>query len=220
MVRNTNAVLRSLALACVFCTAAFSAFAAGVADRSFGTDGSVRMPIGQQSILIDILFVPGGKIAAVSFSDYGVLNIARFNSNGQPDTTFGTQGLLSVPAPNFRVYDAAMLADGKILLAGSHFPGGNAVDFFMARLNPDGSPDATFGNAGIVSINQGSFDVINRIALQPDGKIVGAGYTSDAGGFQAVLRLNANGSLDPTFGGGILQVSALPPRVTASAPDG
>ena len=203
MVKNTNAVLRSIVLACVFCITAFSSFAAGVVDRSFGTDGSVRMPIGQQSILIDILFVPGGKIAAVSFSDYGVLNIARFNPNGQPDTTFGNQGLLSIPAPNFRVYAAAVLADGKILLGGSYFPGGNAVDFFLTRLNADGSPDTTFGSAGIVSINQGSFDVINRIAIQSDGKIVGAGYTSDAGGFQAVLRLNANGSLDPTFGGGI-----------------
>jgi uncharacterized delta-60 repeat protein len=189
--------------ACVFCITAVGAFAAGVADRSFGTDGSVRMPIGQQSGLIDILFVPGGKIAAVMYSDYGYVKIARFQSNGQADVTFGVQGLLTIPAPNYRVYDAAVLADGKILLAGSYFPGGNAVDFFVARLNPDGSIDPTFGNAGIFTVNQGTYDQINRIVIQPDGKIVGAGYTSDAGGYQAVIRLNSNGTPDTSFNGGM-----------------
>ncbi|MBX7054764.1 MAG: hypothetical protein K1X36_07395 [Pyrinomonadaceae bacterium] len=203
-------ILRSIFIAAIIIVTANASYAAAVVDRSFGVNGAARIQIGQQNILTDILFVPGGKIAAVMFSDHGFVRIARFQPNGQPDATFGTQGLVTIPTPTQRIYDAAVLNDGRILLAGSYFPGGNAVDFLVTRLNPDGTVDQTFGNGGIFSVNQGSFDVINKLAIQPDGKIVCAGYTSDAGGYQVVLRLNANGTFDTSFSGG-MAVFRFPP---------
>jgi uncharacterized delta-60 repeat protein len=96
----------------------------------------------------------------------------------------------------------ALQPDGKIVVVGTTYsPEFQSGDFLVVRYNSNGSLDTNFGTGGIVTINQGSADVFNAVAVQPDGKIVAVGRTSD-GDRAIVARLNPNGSLDSSFGGG------------------
>ena len=71
----------------------------------------------------------------------------------------------------------------------------------MLRLNPDFSIDTTFGSQGVASFSYGEF--YYSLALQPDGKIlIIGGEGPNAGGASTIGRLNADGSLDTTFGQG------------------
>lgn len=173
-------------------------FAAGVVDRSFGTNGSVSTNLshGSQSIV----FQPDGKfIVGGYFGNSGA--ITRFNENGSLDTTFGSGGTATVSGQNIIINDVLLQSDGKIVIAGGVFPNpqNGTRDFLLARFTAQGTPDAGFGSGGFISFNQGSFDTSIAAAIQPDGKIVAAGNTSDGGNRGAVLRFNANGTLDMTF---------------------
>ena len=85
--------------------------------------------------------------------------------------------------------------DRKILVAGNP-PDSSAM--MVMRLNPNGTPDTTLGGDGTATIDFSvEDDLCNAMALQPDGKIVLAGYI--AGGIVAVARLNSDGSPDGTF---------------------
>ena len=98
----------------------------------------------------------------------------------------------------------AIQPDGKIVAAGYSDAGGNR-DFALVRYNADGSLDTTFGGGGKVLTDFGaaSDDDAVRVALQPDGKIVVAGYSERPRHCDfALVRYNADGSLDPSFGAG------------------
>jgi uncharacterized delta-60 repeat protein len=101
------------------------------------------------------------------------------------------------------VEDIALDGDNRIVVAGSVAQGATE-DFFVARFTSDGSPDPTFGSGGqaTVPMSPGS-DVATGVAVQADGRIVLAGW-ADSGGTAAfaVSRLNVDGSLDASFGGG------------------
>jgi uncharacterized delta-60 repeat protein len=127
--------------------------------------------------------------------------LVRYNANGALDTGFGTGG--KVKAPPGSANAAALQRDGKILAAGA-VPSGAATDFALARYNPNGTLDASFGTGGKVttSIGPGN-DSISGIGVQADGKIVVGGTTFNGTSEDfAVARYNANGSLDTTFGSG------------------
>jgi uncharacterized delta-60 repeat protein len=99
-------------------------------------------------------------------------------------------------------FAVAVQADGKVLVGGR---AGAAVggDFGLIRLNADGTPDSTLGNAGVVTLDMGSsFDSAYAILVQSDGKIILGGETSRSGTSSdfALARFNANGTLDTTFG--------------------
>ena len=125
---------------------------------------------------------------------------------GDLDLTFGNGGKVLTPigSGNDYSFGAAIQSDGKIVLAGESYNGANR-DFALARYNPDGSLDASFGSGGKVVTPIGSRDEsAGDIAIQPDGKIVVAGYSINADSFAdfALVRYNANGSLDNSFGTG------------------
>ena len=121
---------------------------------------------------------------------------------GTLDTSFGAGGM-SISQGIGEAFDGALQADGKILAVG-----GSNGDFVVARYNPGGSPDATFGTNGVVTTDLGSTqDQAEGVVVQADGKIVVAGFTQSAsnGLDFAVVRYNTNGTLDTTFGtGGIV----------------
>ncbi len=96
----------------------------------------------------------------------------------------------------------AVQPDGKIVVAGfATEPSGINSDFALARYNPDGTPDDTFDGDGIVTTDlSGQDDDARALAIQPDGKIVVVGSAGDKIG---LVRYTAEGSLDPTFGGGV-----------------
>jgi len=131
----------------------------------------------------------------------------RYNANGSLDTSFGTGGIVTTPIGNSN--DASALgiqSDGKIVVAGGSSNGSN-YDFALVRYNTNGSLDTSFGTGGIVNTPVGSSnDYARTLGIQSDGKIVAAGDSSNGSKNDfALVRYNANGSLDTSFGtGGIV----------------
>jgi uncharacterized delta-60 repeat protein len=172
----------------------------GSLDAGFGAGGVVTTDLGATDQAFAVVVQPDGKILAAGRrgSDVG---LARYNPDGSADSTFGTGGRATA---NFGGTELALAAaiqpDGKIVVAGRSNAGGN-FDFLVARFNPDGSLDPSFGAGGRVTtdFSGGSVDRAFALALGPDGKIVVAG-DSDAN--FAVARYNPDGSLDAAFGAG------------------
>ena len=128
------------------------------------------------------------------------------------DSTFGAGGKVMRDfqlAPGFSQDNASAVAvqtDGKIVLAGTVYNGATGTyDFGLARFNPNGSPDLSFGGAGVVATDfSGRDDSGYGVAIQSDGKLVVAGESSDpATGNSdfALARYNADGTPDTGFGG-------------------
>lgn len=177
----------------------------GQIDVTFGTGGSVLLS-NTESVGRAVVMQPDGKIlvagSAVGLNDNDMI-VARLNSDGTFDTSFGTSGIALIDAGNGENLCESMVlqADGKIVLGGSAF-NGNDADMLIVRLNNDGTIDATFGTAGAVFIDKDTEDNVGEfIQLQGDGKIVLAGthYVSGSGDFM-VARVNADGTMDSGFG--------------------
>ncbi|MBA3963551.1 MAG: hypothetical protein H0X40_16850, partial [Chthoniobacterales bacterium] len=142
----------------MICCAALGAHAAkagtaGTLDPTFGRGGKV--------VVLQNSIIPGPEIAklqpdgrivvAASFDTFGVV---RFLSNGRLDSSFGTAGVVLDPGPtnaNREAEDLAIQPDGKIILVGSGQSSDARQNFVaLARFNPDGSLDTTFGTGGNV----------------------------------------------------------------------
>ena len=125
---------------------------------------------------------------------------------GSIDTSFGTDGktVTAVGPTDDYAQAMAVQADGKLVVVG-YGNTGAGTDFELVRLQRDGAIDTTFGINGKVTtdVSTGS-DEANAVAIQADGKIVVAGSAdvSPKGKSFAVVRYNADGSLDGTFGTG------------------
>jgi uncharacterized delta-60 repeat protein len=123
---------------------------------------------------------------------------------GELDPTFGENGRTTIAFPGGSVGSAGVqLPDGKLLIAGSNQPDGTQFDMSALRLNDDGTLDTTFGESGITTVDFGfGNDDAYVMFVQPNGKIVAAGATEvGEGAFDiALARLNADGSVDSTFG--------------------
>lgn len=94
----------------------------------------------------------------------------------------------------------AIQSDGKILVAGYAKTTSNSNDFALVRYNQDGSLDTSFGTNGKVTSDAVGSDYANAIAIQGDGKIVLAGYTTSGGVKFFIVRYNDDGTLDTSFG--------------------
>ena len=110
--------------------------------------------------------------------------VMRFGPDLSRDEGFGEGGEVFTNFPgsdNDAAYAMALQADGSILLAGQQRV---TDDFALARYNKDSSLDTSFGEAGLVTIDFGGFDIATAVAIQPDGKIVAAGpsWVRDAEG--------------------------------------
>lgn len=187
----------------------------GVLDPSFGTGGKVVTSFAGDAGARSVALQGDGKLVVAGFANGGAtaddFALARYNVNGALDATFGTGGRATITFPNgVNASDMAVQADGKIVLVGDTVGGvggGTAgfENFALARLNANGTLDATFGTGGRVATNVGfSADFATGVAIQPNGKIVVAGYAffdcCTRGWDFALARYNANGSLDLGFG--------------------
>jgi uncharacterized delta-60 repeat protein len=164
---------------------------------------------------------PGGEIKAIALQNDGRIvaaignALARYNANGSLDTSFGSNGsVASVLGAdgNNQIFDVLVQPDGRIVAAGKARNAGASSlgdDFAAARFNADGSRDAGFNGGQPLQVDWiGAPDRATRALLQPDGRIVLAGFatttltsSSDDTGF-ALARLNADGTLDSGFGSG------------------
>jgi uncharacterized delta-60 repeat protein len=186
----------------------------GSLDVSFGTGGRTISDFGPfpdyfADDATGIILLPDGKIVIVGDSDgagYYDFLIARYNSNGTLDTTFGSNGRTKTDlGDGFQdgAAAAALQADGKIVSVGAALPSSFDLDFSLIRYNPDGTLDPTFGTGGKVVLGLESLhdEELSSVAIQGDGKIVALGDSNSANnsGF-LLLRFNSNGTLDTGFG--------------------
>ena len=190
----------------------------GQADVTFGVDGSLRTNLGgTYDWAYATAIQPDGKILAAGVSEAnGTYDfaLARYTSTKDLDPAFGNGGFVLTDFG--RSYDWAyslvLLPKGKILVAGVSDASGSK-DFALARYNPDGTLDPSFGIDGRVTETSRSLtaDIIRGMTVQPDGKIVVAGVsyedvaTLEPNGDFMIARYLPDGRNDLTFGiGGIM----------------
>jgi uncharacterized delta-60 repeat protein len=179
----------------------------GSLDGTFGSSGKVITDFGNLGAgAFGVVVQADGRLVVVG-TDGKDFALVRYNPDGSLDATFGTGGKVTTDFAG-RMDSASgvvLQPDGKIVAVGStsvligHF---FSADFALARYNPDGSLDSTFGTGGTATVSSGSLRLTPGVALQADGRIVVAGSVSGGGGTFAVLRFTASGSLDSTFGTG------------------
>ena len=180
----------------------------GSLDTSFDSDGKVTTHFGGWDSGQAIVIQPNGKILVAGLSLVQVgrnslidIAIARYNLDGSLDVTFDSDGkLLTDIDMRDNAASIALQSNGKIVVGGSSSNGG-PEHFIALRYDADGTLDTSFSSGGIFSIAMGDYDQSSSIAIQNDGKILIAGYASitNQEAF-AIARLNADGSLDSTFG--------------------
>jgi len=181
----------------------------GSFDNTFNAGGS-----GASGIIAATAVQPDGKILIGGgfpvYNDVTVNGIARINPDGSMDPAFNAgTGFSSILPPPW-VRSMAVQPDGKIIVGGGFtlFNGVNIAG--VLRLNADGSLDASF------SPGSGPNNIVETVALQPDGKIIVGGQFSSFNGVSTgkLTRLNSDGSLDQTFtsatSGDILRVVIQP----------
>jgi uncharacterized delta-60 repeat protein len=188
----------------------------GSLDISFGNAGKVITNFSAGSSSANAVAIQSdGKIVVAGYAGE-LFALARYNSDGTLDQNFGSAGLVTARFEPDRLdtlslpSSVAIQSDGEIVIAGDSFvlnplARDYALDcnFGIARYNSDGSQDETFGIAGIVISDFGSFDRARALAIQSDGKLVVAGDSNSTGTgpyTMILVRYNSDGTLDPTFG--------------------
>jgi uncharacterized delta-60 repeat protein len=131
--------------------------------------------------------------------------LARYTADATLDTTFSGNGKVTTvigDVDSAHAYAVALQSDGKIVAAGKTEVGGE-IRFALARYNPDGTLDDTFGGDGTVTTPLGDIGAeAYGVAIQSNDKIVAAGRAWVNGQYRFVLaRYRPNGELDTTFGG-------------------
>jgi uncharacterized delta-60 repeat protein len=179
----------------------------GTPDAGFGNNGIVTTDMGSMSDLpFAVAIQPDGKIVVAGFvhSNTGQdIALARYNPDGILDSTFGNGGKVVMPlaGSDDYLFDVVIQPDGKILAAGSARKDSLTINTLIVRYNADGLPDTTFGSGGILNLQINQRSEAHAMTLQSDGKIVVAGYVINTGQDSLLLRLNSDGTFDPTFDG-------------------
>ena len=168
-------------------------------------DGNVDATLQSNSFdlfaVTNIALQTDGKIIAVgNFQNTGAnrKTIERLNADGLHDSTFQTVDVNQTAPNNGTVNVVRVQPDGKILIGGMFALINGRAHNFLARLNTDGTLDTTFQNLNFTGTN----GITGGLTLQTDGKILVSGDFSTAGGLPrtGLTRINADGSVDTTFG--------------------
>jgi uncharacterized delta-60 repeat protein len=179
----------------------------GTLDTGFNGSGfSAVNTASANAYFYSMALQPDGKIVASGtvqmVGNYDVL-VARFNADGTPDTSFGGgTGFVTTELTNGdqNGFSMALQVDGKIVVCGNILGGGDN-GFLFLRYDANGTLDSTFDLDGVKKYSNNGLGL--AVAIQPDGKIVGAGSGSLGGGPRGMMliRLNTDGSFDTTFNG-------------------
>ncbi|QQR86041.1 MAG: T9SS type A sorting domain-containing protein [Flavobacteriales bacterium] len=183
---------------------------AQVPDPDFGNDGFALIDLsGADEQFFDMVVQPDGKVVAAG-SAYGFSNgmgfVCRFTLNGNPDPTFSADGAYTSQFvdSDTEYRGVAMQPDGKVVLVGTI----TSWDFgtttaFVLRLNPNGSPDGSFGTGGYAYMSGPAFTEFREVAIDDDGSVVAVGMHYDQGGSQLgdvlVARFTSAGDPDAAF---------------------
>jgi uncharacterized delta-60 repeat protein len=177
----------------------------GSLDTTFDGDGRVTTALSLTNfdIVADVAIQADDRIVAVGFANSDFVTV-RYDIDGSLDTTFGGTGIVATNFGGISTQATAVVVqpDAKVLVVGTTSVIGDG-DFALARYNPDGTPDASFGSGGQVTTDFLANDGLNDVTLQADGKIVVTGRSMEpgfGGDDFAVARYEADGTLDTTFG--------------------
>lgn len=150
-----------------------------------------------------LIFIIQMKFILLSWSFVLLFSVTSAALSGDIDPSFGQDGRVVTPISTGAGADAISIQpDGRIVVAG-WAQGITVTDFALARFEPDGQLDLSFGTLGKVTTDFGKTDSARAVAIQPDGKIVVAGFSGEHPLLIdfAVARYNADGSLDNGFDG-------------------
>lgn len=180
----------------------------GTPDCTFGLGGMVIMDFGDDDdVAHSVALQSDGKIVVAGYTFNGTdedFALARYNCDGTPDSTFGTDGKVTTDFGGACdvAHSVTVQSNGKIVVAG-YSKNGPCTDFAVARYDCHGVLDSTFGTGGKVTTDfcHGD-DVGYSVVVQNDGKIVVAGYSCGDFSQFALARYDCFGVLDDTFGTG------------------
>ena len=205
--------------------------ASGDLDPNFGTNGVAVARIGSNDTIEDLLLQPDGKIVAVGSTAPNPVQlkdsaVARFNPDGTLDPTFGFEGkaVFGFGGYHDSAQAVALQADGKIVIAGHANITETSSQILVARLKQDGILDASFGQNGVTRLDRrqggSTSEEAYAVAIQPSGKILVAGISSDGSwpGYSVIARLDESGLLDPGFS--MIHTANRLPRAMYVYPDG
>ncbi|WP_181248474.1 T9SS type A sorting domain-containing protein [Flavobacterium magnum] len=184
----------------------------GSLDGSFGNNGkqvtfieTYRNSFNAIVIQPDNRIVVGGTGTSADGANPKNIILARYNTNGNLDTTFDNDGkvLTSISSGDDVAYGLKIQQDGKIVAVGNVSLENN-YPLAIIRYNVDGSLDTSFGSNGIVLefANTEGINVARSVVIQEDGKIIAGGFADDSiliFDF-ILLRLESDGSIDTSFG--------------------
>ena len=150
----------------------------------------------QKAVITGGIVIPGEKNSSIA--------TVRLLRNGVPDETFGTNGLTryqgNAGGPDYGNW-VSIMPDKKILVTGAETDRDGSYDIVVIRYNPDGTPDTTFGDNGVVIYHGPGYDYAWGQTIQADGKIIIAGTAEINQNMTPILiRYDQNGKPDPTFG--------------------
>jgi uncharacterized delta-60 repeat protein len=153
----------------------------GKLDTSFNGTGKVMTAMHLWDDVNALALQPDGKLVAAGASHNGSnvdIGLARYNPNGKLDTSFNGTGKVTtaIGSGDDDAIDLALQPDGKLVTAG-YSKSASARVFALARYNPNGSLDTSFNGTGKVTTAIGSDDQAYGLVLQPDGKLVAAGFS-------------------------------------------
>lgn len=178
--------------------------APGDVDATFGDAGSKTVSLGSAAEVGGIVrrtdgsFVIGASATAYAYT-------VALKPNGQPLMSYGTAGVASIAVPGsleVRITDVATRSNDATVVVGYDTPMSGSTKFVIARFRANGEPDLTFSDDGVTRIGFPQGDAYGYgVAIQPDGKIVVVGEVDPNSNVSnpAILRLNANGTVDKTF---------------------
>lgn len=187
----------------------------GTPDASFGTDGVVTESVSMvgpnaEDMLFDVALDGGGKILACgsSYDENYVRRpvVMRFLPNGQLDTSFGVDGVATIPvmAVGASAFKCVQVQpDGKIVASGYFGQTETWYLLLLARFHPDGTLDESFSDDGIIKHNFGNVDdQAEEFRITPDGSIITAGktVTVDYNYSALLMKFTPAGEVDASFG--------------------
>ena len=205
----------------------------GSLDATFGEGGKVARTVPGRGYAVALqadgaVVVAGEAVVTDSPTDFSDLLVARFLPDGTVDTSFGDGGRVStdLAGATNSARNLVLLPDGAIVVGGEPIGDSEGFDHTdLARYGADGKLDPTFGTDGVMTL--AAARVGEGLAVQADGRLVLVGRGTDAGGEStfAVMRLDADGAPDGTFGVGGLVTTDVgdqgdAAKAVAVGPDG